>query len=80
MDGLGSRYGIVTKGTSLIVLENLNDYIRFGIVPPAELRQQYDDILKQNSANLETQKQSGASKLQSYWAQLQQWWNNPTLP
>ena len=39
VDGLGTQFGIATKGTSLIVLENLNDYFRFGIVPPAELRQ-----------------------------------------
>ena len=39
VNGLGSRFGIVTKGTSLIVLENLSDYIKFGIIPPSDLRQ-----------------------------------------
>ena len=46
---LGKRYGIVTAGTSLIVLENVNDYIRYKIEPPAELRTAYDDILKRTN-------------------------------
>jgi len=32
---IGQRFGIVTQGTSLIVLELLEDYVRFNIEPPA---------------------------------------------
>lgn len=32
---IGQRFGIVTQGTSLIVLELLEDYVRFNIAPPA---------------------------------------------
>jgi len=38
---LGQRFGIVTRSTSLIVLETLNDYIRYNITPPAELLEEY---------------------------------------
>jgi hypothetical protein len=41
---VGRQFGIATRNTSLIVLEYLNDYIRFGIEPPAsepELRVEY---------------------------------------
>lgn len=31
---LGRKYSIVTKGTSLIVLEAVADYIKYGITPP----------------------------------------------
>jgi len=32
---LGQRFGIVTRNTSLIVLENVDDYVRYGVAPPA---------------------------------------------
>ena len=32
---LGRQFGIVTRNTSLIVLETLGDYVRYGIEPPA---------------------------------------------
>jgi len=38
---LGQQFGIVTRNTSLIVLETLDDYIRYNIDPPAELRDEY---------------------------------------
>lgn len=39
INALGVRFGIATKGIGLLVLGNLNDYIRFGINPPEALRQ-----------------------------------------
>ncbi|MDR1830654.1 MAG: TonB family protein, partial [Candidatus Fibromonas sp.] len=41
---LGQQFGIVTRNTSLIVLETLSDYVLYGIEPPAtepELRAEY---------------------------------------
>ena len=35
-------FGIVTADTSLIVLETLQDYVRYDIAPPADLRQPWD--------------------------------------
>jgi len=32
--GLGQQFGIVTRNTSLIVLETINDYVHYGIRPP----------------------------------------------
>lgn len=47
IESLGKRFGIITRNTSLIVLENVSDYIQYGIEPPAELQAQYDAIMKQ---------------------------------
>lgn len=44
---LGKKYGIITKNTSLIVLEDIRDYIAYDIIPPAELRAEFDQIKKQ---------------------------------
>jgi tetratricopeptide (TPR) repeat protein len=46
---LGQQFGIVTRNTSLIVLETISDYIHYGIMPPStepELRAKYQSVHK----------------------------------
>ena len=38
---LAKKFGIVTNDTSLIVLDSVQDYVRYGIVPPDELKEEY---------------------------------------
>lgn len=38
---LAKTFGIVTRGTSLLVLERIEDYVRYRIVPPPELQAAY---------------------------------------
>lgn len=38
---VAKEHGIVTRGTSLIVLDSLEDYLRYRVVPPEELREEY---------------------------------------
>jgi hypothetical protein len=71
---MGKKYGIITQNTSLIVLENIADYIQYDIVPPTELREEFDRILKQNRANVLAQQQSGWKNVDNYYNQLQDWW------
>jgi hypothetical protein len=44
--GLGRQFGIVTRNTSLIVLETVDDYIRYDIMPPDELSAEYRRLQK----------------------------------
>jgi tetratricopeptide (TPR) repeat protein len=55
---LGKEYGIVTQNTSLIVFENLSDYMLYDIIPPKELQADYFRLksLKADSANESTKK------------------------
>jgi Flp pilus assembly protein TadD len=39
---LGQRFRLVTRETSLIVLDRIEDYVRFEITPPAELLADYE--------------------------------------
>ena len=41
IDTVGREYGIVTEGNSLIVLETVEDYVRYRITPPEELAKEY---------------------------------------
>ena len=71
---LGKKYGIITKNTSLIVLEDIRDYIMYDIIPPAELRADFDRIKKQeHDSNLAQQKNNWES-IESYFNELNGWW------
>jgi hypothetical protein len=73
---LGKKYGIVTGNTSLIVLESLNDYIQYDIVPPAELRPEFDRIMKQQVASAQAKKFSNWENVEGYYNELKQWWDD----
>ncbi len=54
---LGKKYTIVTRNTSLIILDRIEDYVQYEIVPPRELQNEYFEIVenqKREQINLET--------------------------
>ncbi|RZL47633.1 MAG: DUF2135 domain-containing protein [Pedobacter sp.] len=72
---LSKQFGIVTRNTSLIVLENLDDYLRYDIPPPAELRAQYDAVLKQRRADILERKTDLLNNAFAMSKDLKTWWN-----
>lgn len=80
---LGMEYGMVTPGTSLLVLDSLDQYLEYGVRPSAsspELRAEYDrmmmegekrEVLKEESARLDRLKTYLAS-----WERLQKWYDS----
>jgi len=73
---LGNRFGIVTPETSLIVLENLGDYVRYALVPPpGPLRAQYEaERQRLDSAKAERSAHHLAD-LVARFRDVQQWWD-----
>lgn len=72
---MGKQYGIITQGTSLIVLESINDYLMYDIMPPLELRPEWDRIKKQRAVTeLATQKNNWRN-IDNYFLGLSNWWN-----
>jgi len=71
---LGKKYGIITKNTSLIVLENIRDYIAYDIVPPTELRAEFDRIKKQEQESRLAEQKSNWQNVESYFEELNSWW------
>lgn len=71
---LGKKFGIVTKNTSLIVLENVRDYIMYDIIPPAELREEFDRIKKQEHDATLAQQRNNWESIASYYASINSWW------
>jgi Ca-activated chloride channel family protein len=74
---LGRRFGIVTPGTSLIVLEALEQYLEHRIEPPrsrAALRAEY---LRRTEPAQRAEKRAAADKLSfvlALWQRRVQWW------
>ena len=71
---LGKKYGIITKNTSLIVLEDIRDYIAYDIVPPTELRAEFDRIKKQEQDSRLAEQKSNWGNVERYFAELNSWW------
>ncbi len=74
IESMGKQYGIVTQGTSLIVLESINDYLTYDIMPPLELRAEWDRIKKQQGAAAIAEKKSNWKNIDGYFTDLFAWW------
>ena len=70
-----NNFSIVTRNTSLIVLENLTDYLQYEIPPPVELRQEYDRLLKERVEARQTERALALTNALNYSDQLMEWWN-----
>ena len=77
---LSEQFGVVSKNTSLIVLEDVNDYVRFGITPPQELLPEYNKIVSQNKKQILEKRKSLLSKAFDKTRELTTWWNSEFKP
>lgn len=68
------KYGIVTSNTSLIVLDRVEDYVRYGIVPPQELRDQYNEMVR-NKPTLDNPIYKLSEGIISDRKEFLKWWN-----
>lgn len=75
IETIGNKYGIVTQNTSLIVLEDINDYIQYDIVPPAELRAQFDQIQKEQREKRLAEQKNSWQNVETYFNELNKWWD-----
>jgi hypothetical protein len=75
IETMGKKYGIITQNTSLIVLENISDYIAYDIVPPTELRAEFDRILKGQCDSQLAEQYNNWDNIEDYRYKLQSWWN-----
>lgn len=74
---LGREYGIVTPGTSLIVLESPEQYIEYRIVPPEskpEWRQVYFDRIHSEEKEIRNAKNSKIENILAMWRQKIEWY------
>ena len=83
---LGRRYGLASPATSLIVLESLDQWLRYEIEPPESLPQMRADyqkaILQKISRDPAEALAAHSNQLAKIWADRVAWWKNykKTLP
>lgn len=80
---LGRRYGIATRNTSLIVLETVQDYVTYNIQPPAELQQEYAQIMKHRKDQYHERDKLAKENATKYMKGLKDWYSTewkPTKP
>jgi len=72
---LGKRFGLLTRETSLIVLDLAADYARFEIEPPRELRDEYLALRQQQRASDQQERVTHIEEVISRFNEKRAWWN-----
>ncbi|MET0329685.1 MAG: VIT domain-containing protein [Luteimonas sp.] len=71
---LGQRFGMVTPGTSLLVLERVEDYVRFDIAAPASIADAVTVARQQTQATERRNRQARLDAVARGWAERIAWW------
>jgi Ca-activated chloride channel homolog len=71
---LGRRYGLVSRETSLIVLEALDDYVLFEIEPPPSLREAYERAMAQGMQRQQVSRAQHLDSVAARFAEQVAWW------
>lgn len=74
IEEIGKQFSIVTSNTSLIVLENVSDYVKYKINPPAELQNEFNKLSKQGFEQKETRKADLLKNAIAKTKELKEWW------
>ena len=72
---LGQRFGIVTPGTSLLVLESPEDYVRYDIPAPPTLREQVAALQRTRDRTREQSRSERLEIVAKRFAERAEWWN-----
>ncbi|MBA0282390.1 DUF2135 domain-containing protein [Stenotrophomonas maltophilia] len=75
MQRLSQQFGLVGPDTSLIVLETLEDYLRYAIRPSGKLRAEYDARFAVQLADRAAADRQRLDEVTARWKERQQWWN-----
>jgi tetratricopeptide (TPR) repeat protein len=72
---LGKAFNLVTRGTSLIVLDRVEDYVRYEIVPPLELRADYDRLRGQARLAADKDRAAHLEDIVRRFEEKAKWWD-----
>jgi Ca-activated chloride channel homolog len=71
---VGRSFGIVTRETSLIVLEFIEDYVRFDIAPPRELMAEYERARRGMGVASAPDRQQKIERIVALLKEKENWW------
>jgi len=74
---LGKKHGLVTPGTSLLVLDNVQQYIRYRVRPPAAQpawRAEFDKAIEEIEHQAKAEEKSKIEHVLELWQERVKWW------
>ncbi len=74
---IGKEYGLVTPGTSFLVLETLDQYVEHQVMPPAslpEMQVAYNERVKEQQKQAKKSKNDKIEQMVSLWNERITWW------
>jgi Ca-activated chloride channel family protein len=74
---LARRYGLVSQGASLLVLESLEQYLKYEVCPPKsdpQMREAYQRRLLDRQSEKQNQRRSRIETVCGLWARRVKWW------
>jgi len=81
---LGQAHSLVTDGTSLIVLDDIADYVRYCIAPPEELRAEYERRIAEGQDQIKREDQAHFESVVKQFEERKAWWKTefkaPEIP
>ena len=73
------KYSLVTDETSLIVLDRVEDYVRYEIVPPSELLDEYNRQMAYRKKSEADARKNGLEESVKVLERRKEWYNRPVL-
>ncbi|MBI5540811.1 MAG: DUF2135 domain-containing protein [Bacteroidia bacterium] len=77
---VGKKYSIVTRNTSLIILDNLEDYIKYKIEPPTDLLKDYIATIDRSKEEIIEKQKKQIEIVVNGFNQKKEWWNREYNP
>ncbi|MDX2249643.1 MAG: VIT domain-containing protein [Bacteroidia bacterium] len=81
---IGKKFSLLTRQTSLVVLDRVEDYVAHEITPPEELRETYTELLNRKKENEKFEMLSHLDLIAEGFYQRKEWWEKefaiPTKP
>ncbi len=71
---LGKQFNLLSAETSLIVLDNIEDYVLYEIEAPASLQKDYQRLLAQKQQRGLTEKSAHLDQVYQQFSEKEQWW------
>lgn len=72
---LSKQFGLVSNNMSLMVLEDIADYVRYEITPPSELREEYNKMVKNNRVQKDVRVNDLMVRAEIMTENLKKWWS-----
>jgi Ca-activated chloride channel family protein len=80
IESIGRRFSLPGRNTSLVILKDAEDYARYGVVAPEDLKDAYDKAVEKLKEQKSARIQIRFATAQHVNAQLGEWWNKTTSP